>query len=236
MALELTTTRRRTPLSETTFVKRVPSYMKTSPATPGYHGLGYGPNAFEPYGLGAPRGFAAREALGFGELDSEISVERLQQLLRQSGSCAPPGGRLMVVDNSYGPITYTTLMAWTDGGSLAVPGTDFQTLGNGEGQAPRGSRSIMISSSLLARLTSDAAGRLDQCPGRGGSGGSSGGSGGNGGAVDPGPGNGTPAYTAASVFSNPMLWLGIGAVALVGYYAWKSNEDEMMMVPSLPRL
>jgi hypothetical protein len=262
MSLELTTTRRRLPLAETTFVTPVPPYIQryiggldgqtrvrrshgrlrrgigaTTFVTkvPKYRQTYVGGLAARMYdsegrpvsGLGqhqyGPRG-VAREMMGFGALDSRVSTSDLQTYLRRAGYCST--GR---IDNTWGEMTAGALRQFAiDHREAGVPmrsqGTDWM--------ASAGSRTVQIDSTLLAKIRVAASAQPDPCP----TGGSTRPRGGGGGGeeeilvVDDGA-------EEPSVFSNPMLWLGVAAVAAVGYYAYTQSDygsDSMLMMP--PRL
>ncbi|HMO94945.1 MAG TPA: hypothetical protein PKD27_02425, partial [Tepidiformaceae bacterium] len=115
--LELTTTRRRAPLSETTFVTKVPPYIQTylgeqqalhrrhlrlrrglSETTfvtkvPPYIQTYLGARMYDDAGnalearMYDERGHA-RELLGFGALDATVSTRELQTMLRKIGFCS----------------------------------------------------------------------------------------------------------------------------------------------------
>lgn len=252
MALELTSTSRRTPLHETTFVTKVPPYVQTYLGEPqvrlrrrhlrmnrlgettfvkrvppyiqtylGQHEYDARGRALAQHDYGA-RGEREREMMGFGALDSRVSTADLQRLLRRAGYCDAG-----VVDNLWGPNTQSALERYMAEGVRRTPGGD-QIYTSSDYSASRRASSVQIDSGLLAKLRNSAAGMTDDCPmqpirtsQR----------------TAPPPPEEEPYYEAqtASVFSNPLLWLGIAAAVGVGYYAYtQRGSDDMMMNP--PRL
>jgi hypothetical protein len=245
--LELTTTRRRTPLAETTFVKRVPNYIQTylGSYSPGMRRSG---RDFRPYGLGKPEVRAvppyiktylgetgvrrtppwiqtylggydgSREMMGFGALDASSPTSQIQGNLRKAGYCQV--GR---VDNRWGPRTAGALarfaMEHARRGSAGayVAGVDWV--------AENGSGTVRLDSGLLGKLRFAAAGQRDECAMEPTSSG-----GGGGGSTYPEDEGGAGA-TQAGVFSNPMLWLGLAAAAGVFWYVSQEDQGEMMLMP-----
>jgi hypothetical protein len=178
---------------------------------------------------------------GFGalgaDLDMNVSVLDVQIALRKVGICRP-GGRLMVADGKFGPITNSAMLEalrrWNQslGAAGNIPASRAYS-------GTSGSREIRISSTFWAAIQAAAAGSIDQCGGgsSGGGGGSSGGGGGSsgGGGGSSGGGGGSSGGGSSGGgrggrnpnldiegpwYTNPMYLIGLAALAVGGYFAY----------------
>lgn len=251
MALELTSTRRRAPLSETTFVTRVPPYIQTYigdgqqrlrrphgrlrrglnettfvTRVPPYIQTYIGDMSARMYddeGRAMGRGESARELLGFGGLDAQVSTRQLQTMLRKLGFCQT--GR---VDNRWGPNTAGALAAFAAREAASRPGAAAYVAGV-DWSATNGSGTVRLDSGLLGKLTFQSAGRTDGCapmqPIPGGGGG-----------AEPDIDPGVYEEDGGSIFTSPWFWVGLAVIGGVGYYAYTQMDggDSMLMMP--PRL
>ncbi len=213
-------------LNETVFVTKQPPYIQTYIGDLGARmydaeGRALAARMYDSEGRAISGHSRTREMMGFGALDSTVSTRELQTLLRQAGYC-----QTGAVDNLWGRNTAGAMIDFVEDlvvreGSRAYgAATDWA--------ASNRSNTVRIDSGLLGKLRFAAAGNTDSCPSRG--------------TRTPRPDTGVPDMEdefmeeTPGVLSNPMLWLGVAAVAAVGIYAYTQSgrQDDMMMMP--PRL
>jgi len=254
--LELTTTRRRAPLAETTFVTKVPPYIQTYIGDGQQQALhrrhlrlrrGLSETTFvtrvPPYIQTYLGGLGARMYDDDGNaLAARMYDERGQarELLGFGALDATVGTRELQTmlrkigfcqtgpaDNLWGPNTAGALAAFAAREAASRPGAAAYVAGV-DWMAENRATTVRLDSGLLGKLRFQSAGQTDECA-------SGGGGGGGGGPMVPLPDYDADGADTGSIFRNPWLWAGIAAVVGVGYYAYtKMDDDRMMMSP--PRL
>lgn len=160
--------------------------------------------------------------MGFGALDGSVPTREVQSTLRKLLYCTGADGRPLAVDGEFGPNTefaLSRLVSATAGGSQVQSGQLFA--------AAAGDSSVRVDMSWWSTIAASAAGRTDTCATRSGGGGSSN-TGGSGGASSSGAAPPPAPAEESSWMTSPWTWLGIAAVAGIGFYAWQNRDDSSL--------